>query len=263
MARHSGIGVASFITSVAVGVLMIGTLIVAGLMALSTSGGMTAKSAGPVMLGLSFVALLFADIVALALGIGGLCQSDCRRTFAVLGTVLSSGTIVLVVSLAVIGNLKGARPSGHDGKLVVHKDPLASQFTCDVKYATFQTPAGWRPNRSGGNTYAILSRTDESYPNLTQMISIDVGKPVEPTAKAMANAFAKKWNGRVAELSLTIDGVEGFRVTIPPDKKTVQPTDCMVTVREGRAFLLIGGAKEGGDVSRALDEVLASWRWKR
>jgi len=153
---------------------------------------------------------------------------------------------------------------GQDDRLVVKKDPSnASRFICDVKYATFKTPKGWRPNRSDKNTYAVLSRSNETYPNLTQMISIDIGKPVAPTAKAVADAFAKKWHGQVEESSLNIDGETGFRVTIPPDNKTVRPIDCVITMKRERVFMLIGAAKQNGELSNALDEIVASWKWKK
>lgn len=61
-----------------------------------------------------------------------------------------------------------ANAFGQVDRLVVQQDPSdTSRFICDVKYATFKTPKGWQPNRSGKNTYAILSRANESYPNLT------------------------------------------------------------------------------------------------
>lgn len=153
---------------------------------------------------------------------------------------------------------------GQEERLVVHKDPTdPSRFICDVKYATFTTPKGWQPNRSGGNTYAILLRSNETYPKVTQMISIDIFKPVEPTAKELAVAFAKRWNGRLGESSVKIDGEKGYRVTIPSDNKTMHPVDCIVAIKDARAFMLIGGAKENGDLGKALDDLVASWKWKK
>ena len=153
---------------------------------------------------------------------------------------------------------------GQEDRLVVRKDPAdASRFICDVKYAAFTTPKGWEPNRSGGNTYAILSPSNEVYPKLTRMISIDIGKPAKPTSKEIAVAFAKTWNGRVADAAVKIDGEEGYRVTIRPDGKTLRPADCIVAIRDGRAFMLIGGAKEDGDIGKVLDELIAAWKWKK
>lgn len=151
-----------------------------------------------------------------------------------------------------------------DDRLVVAKDPSdASRFLCDIKFATFRTPKGWTPNRSDKETYVILSRSNETYPNLSQMISIDVGKPVIPTARASADGFAANWRGRVEDASLSVDGEVAFRVTIPPDKKMVRPIDAVVTMRDGRLFMIMGGARETGDVNAAIDDIVASWKWKK
>jgi hypothetical protein len=165
--------------------------------------------------------------------------------------------------IALIVAVLSTNALGKDDRLVVQKDPSdPSRWICDVKYATFKTPKGWQPNRSDKPSSAILSQASESYPNLTQMISVDIGRPGVPTTKATADAFAKKWNGQVDKVPLKVDGETAFRVTIPPDKKTVRPIDCIIAMKAGRLFMLIGGAKEKGDVSKALDELVASWKWK-
>lgn len=151
-----------------------------------------------------------------------------------------------------------------DERLVVRQDPKdPSRFHCDIKYATFTTPEGWEPNRSGGNTYAALSSSSETSPDLTKLISIDVGKPAKPTAKQMAIAFAKQWKGQVAQDPLKLDGEEAYRVTIPPDNKTLRPAECIIAIQGGRAFLLIGGAKQEGALGKAMDELVDSWKWTK
>ncbi len=151
-----------------------------------------------------------------------------------------------------------------DDRLAVTKDPSdASRFLCDVTFATFRTPKGWAPNSSDGTTCAILSRSDEVYPNLSRMITIDIGKSVDPTAKVSADAFAAEWGGRVEDASLTVDGETAFRVTIPPDKRTVRPIDAVVMSKDGQLFMIIGGAMETGDVNAAIDDIVASWKWKK
>ena len=151
---------------------------------------------------------------------------------------------------------------GQNDRLIVRKDPdNPSRFICDVKYATFRTPKGWQANRSGGNTYAILSRKGETYPKLSQMISIDIGKPVEQTAKETAEAFAKKWGGSVAKTIIKIDGINAYRVIIPPGNKTLRPTNCIIALRNGHVFLLIGGASKKGNLGGVLDELVGTWKW--
>jgi hypothetical protein len=152
---------------------------------------------------------------------------------------------------------------GQQDRLTVKGDPDdPSRYICDVKFATFKTPKGWRPNRSEKQTYAILTRSNETYPNVTQMISIDIGKPVAPTAALMADEFAKKWNGSVIKGSLKVDGEEGFRVKVTPNKKEVRPVDCVVVLKNKRVFMLIGGSKENKGLEKAIDDLVASWKWK-
>ena len=243
--KHSGIGIASFVTSVVAGVFLLATIGIAGVLAVSTPGGINPRSITVVILGLSIIVLASLDLVALGLGIAALSlEKNRKKVFAILGTVLSLGMTGITICLMIVGNLRSAHGSRQVDRLVVNVDPLdRSRFFCDVTYATFRTPKGWSPNRSGGNTYAILSRVGESYP-FTQMISIDIGKPVAPTTEATANAFAKKWNGQVAPISSKIDGETAFRVNIPPDHKTVRPIDCIIAIRDGRLFMLIGGARK-------------------
>ncbi len=170
-------------------------------------------------------------------------------------------THYFLIALAILVQLGCTRTE--DDRLVVTKDPSdASGTLCDVKFATFTIPKGWTANRSDKNTYAILSRSNENHPNLSQMISIDIGKPVDPTARASADGFAAKWGGRVEDASLSVDGEMAFRVTCPPDNKTVRPIDCVVMMRDGRLFMLIGGARETGNLNAAIDEIVASWKWK-
>lgn len=103
--KHSGIGIASFITSIIVGILMFLLVIVAGVMETSTPGGMDEKSAGAIIVGLGIFGLLFLDLVALGLGIGGLCQKERKKIMAILGTVFSVVILLGTLGLMVIGSM--------------------------------------------------------------------------------------------------------------------------------------------------------------
>jgi hypothetical protein len=80
--KHSGLGAASFIISVVVGVVIFLLILVAGVMELTTPGGINEESVGAISVGCSIIACLFVDLVALGLGIGGLFQRERKRIFA-------------------------------------------------------------------------------------------------------------------------------------------------------------------------------------
>jgi hypothetical protein len=105
--KQSGFGVASFIISISVGLLMFLVFAIAGLMQVSTPGGIDKQSIQMMLVGLSIIALLFLDIVAVVLGIVGLFQKKRKKLFAIFGTILSSATVILTIALIVVGVLVG------------------------------------------------------------------------------------------------------------------------------------------------------------
>jgi hypothetical protein len=167
----------------------------------------------------------------------------------------------LLAFLALV--LLGVPACGQEGRLTLRKNEAdPSRWDCDVMIATFTTPKNWQPNTSTKNTYAILSRGTERHPNLTCMISIDIGKPKLATAKASAEDFAEEWKGRVLEKPLKLDGEPAYRVMIPPDGKTLRPVECVIAYHGGKIVLLIGGTKELAGLHDVMEELAATWKWK-
>ena len=105
--KHSGLGIASFITSIVSGLLIFLLLVVAGVMEASTPGGIDEESAGAVMVGLFLFAFLGATLVALGLGIAGLLQKERKKIFAILGTVFSALSLVVTIFIMIIGLAMG------------------------------------------------------------------------------------------------------------------------------------------------------------
>jgi hypothetical protein len=101
--KHSGLGVASFVTSVVSGILMFLLIVIAGIMDTSSPGGMDEKSTGALVIGLFSFLFLGSSLVALGLGIGGLFQKDRKKIFSILGTVFSAVTIVGTISILLFG----------------------------------------------------------------------------------------------------------------------------------------------------------------
>ena len=101
--KHSGVGIASFVISIAVAVLLLVTIVIAGVMEMTTPGGIDDESVGAILVGLTIMGLFGLDIVAFGLGIGRLLQKSRKRIFAVLGVIFSAGAVMLTVVLMVIG----------------------------------------------------------------------------------------------------------------------------------------------------------------
>ena len=105
--KHSGLGIAAFITSITSGLLMFMLIVVAGVIEVTTSGGMDERSASAVIIGLLLFLFLFITLVALGLGISGLVQKDRKKIFAILGTIFSSMTMLGTLALLMIGLAMG------------------------------------------------------------------------------------------------------------------------------------------------------------
>ena len=102
--KHSGLGIASFITSIVSGLLILLLFGVAGAMEASTPGGIDEESVAAVTIGLLIFAFLGATFVALCLGIAGLLHKERNKIFAILGTVFSSISLVVTIFLLIIGS---------------------------------------------------------------------------------------------------------------------------------------------------------------
>lgn len=101
--KHSGLGIASFITSIVSGISIFLLIVIAGVMEASTPEGIDAESVGAVVVGLFLFAFLGTTLVALGLGVGGLVQKDRNKTFAILGTVFSAVAFVGTIAIMLLG----------------------------------------------------------------------------------------------------------------------------------------------------------------
>ncbi|MDX9687049.1 hypothetical protein [Halopseudomonas formosensis] len=105
--KHSGVGIASFVTSIVAGVLIFLLVIIAGVLEVSTPGGMDEESIAAVLIGLFLFAFLGAELVALGLGIGGLIQKDRKKIFAILGVVFSATALLITLFILFLGLAMG------------------------------------------------------------------------------------------------------------------------------------------------------------
>lgn len=105
--KHSGLGIASFITAIVSGVFVFLLVVIAGAIEVSTPGGMDEESAAAVIIGLLLFTLLGALLVSIGLGIAGLVQSNRKKIFAILGTVFSVAILLGTIFLLIIGLAMG------------------------------------------------------------------------------------------------------------------------------------------------------------
>ncbi|MBO1272981.1 hypothetical protein J3L11_15140 [Shewanella sp. 4t3-1-2LB] len=100
---HSGLGISSFIVSLAAAILIFITLVIAGNLANTTPGGLDENSRTAMTIGFAIIGLVLLSLVALGLGIAGLFQKDRQKVFPILGTVFSSFTILGTIGLILLG----------------------------------------------------------------------------------------------------------------------------------------------------------------
>src|SRR5690606_41826207 len=86
-AKHSGLGIASFIISLVAGLAILIAIVIAGIMEANTPGGSDENSPEAILLGLVQSGMLVLDLVALGLGIGAPFQRDRQKIFATLGAI--------------------------------------------------------------------------------------------------------------------------------------------------------------------------------
>ena len=97
-------GIASFIISIAMAIILLFLIVVAGVVVAASPGGINTEAAGVFILGLSIIGCLIADLGALGLGIAGCVQKTRKKIFAILGVVFSSVVFVGTGLLIIIGN---------------------------------------------------------------------------------------------------------------------------------------------------------------
>jgi hypothetical protein len=101
--RHSGLGIASFITSIVAALCLFVVFGIAGYLELSTPGGMREDSPTAISIGLLLFLFLGVAFIGLCLGIAGLVEKRRRRVLAGLGTVFSALTLISAIALVLVG----------------------------------------------------------------------------------------------------------------------------------------------------------------
>tara|TARA_B100000424_G_scaffold267928_1_gene261711 strand:+ start:941 stop:1270 length:330 start_codon:yes stop_codon:yes gene_type:complete len=104
---QSKLGIASLLISILTVIGLFIIFLIAGVMESNTYGGIDEESAGAIILGLFIFGFIFLDLLAIGLGIVGIFQKTRERITAIIGTIISSATLIITVSLIGIGLLIG------------------------------------------------------------------------------------------------------------------------------------------------------------
>jgi hypothetical protein len=105
--RHSRVGVVSFALAAFAGLLVFALVAVAGYLEATTPGGMDENDPVVMTCGVVVLGAGALQLVALALGIASLAETNRKKVFAVLGVVFSGLTLFGTVALVVLGLLLG------------------------------------------------------------------------------------------------------------------------------------------------------------
>ena len=100
---QSKLGIASLLISILTVIGLFIIFLIAGVMESNTYGGIDEDSAGAIILGLFLFGFIFLDLLAIGLGLVGIFQKTRERITAIIGTIISSATLVITVSLIGIG----------------------------------------------------------------------------------------------------------------------------------------------------------------
>ena len=104
---QSKLGIAALIISIFTAIGLFILFLIASVMESNTYGGIDEESAGAIILGLFIFGFIFLDLLAVGLGIAGIFQKTRDRITAIIGTILSSATLIITLSLIVIGFAMG------------------------------------------------------------------------------------------------------------------------------------------------------------
>ena len=103
--KHSGVGIASFVVSIAVGIGMFLVFTVAGVLQLRMPGGLREHKIMAMVVGLIVIGLVIATLSGIGLAIGGLYQKERRKVFPALGLAINLAILLGTVGLMILGRM--------------------------------------------------------------------------------------------------------------------------------------------------------------
>ena len=127
---------------------------------------------------------------------------------------------------------------------------------------SFSLPEGWRslPPRQD-KTLALLVSPNSTPREPKAMIMVESGRPSIPDMQGTAKALAKQWGATVANKKTVLDGAPSLRVHGKAPGPGVRPVEAIVTIRDGRLYLIMGGVAPGETCADAVEHVRKTWKW--
>ena len=104
---QSKLGIASLLISIFTAIALFIIIIIAGVIESNTYGGLDEESAAALILALFVLGFWFLDLLAIGLGIAGIFQNIRNRITAIIGTIIAVTTLIISVSLILIGFAMG------------------------------------------------------------------------------------------------------------------------------------------------------------
>lgn len=101
--KHSRLGIVSFIMGLVIGLSEFAMIIIAGVLEITTPGGVDEQSPQVMLLGLVIIAGMLGALVGAVLGIIGLTERNRYKAFPVLGLAFNGLILLGVIALMVIG----------------------------------------------------------------------------------------------------------------------------------------------------------------
>ncbi len=100
---QSRLGLASLGISLLSAVGLFVVFVFAGVIEASTPSGMSEESLEAMVIGLFMFGFIGLDLISIGLGIAGVFQKTRDRVTAIVGTVIATATVIVTMSLVLIG----------------------------------------------------------------------------------------------------------------------------------------------------------------
>jgi hypothetical protein len=103
-ARHSGLGIASFVIGLVAAVVVFLALLAAGVLSIAHGGAIDQRAPAVILVGLVMVLFLLIAFIGIVLGLIGVLQARRRKLFAGLGLGINAAVVIGTLALIMLGH---------------------------------------------------------------------------------------------------------------------------------------------------------------